>query len=129
MAILGLLEADIRVNGEPLPEYDNNDPDEIPQDGEIIKYVKVPTGASFSIRVSIPREYNMTSEGVRFKLWIDGKETWGALIRRQSHERSQTKSYRDIRGVGTRVNDSEESSNHMSSLRSTSVRKMVQGYV
>lgn len=73
MAVLDNLEADIRVDGQPLREYDNDDPEEDSQPQTIVKYVKAPTDAAFAIHVRIPRDYQMSSEGVVFKFDADGK--------------------------------------------------------
>ncbi|KAL8722938.1 MAG: hypothetical protein Q9181_007387, partial [Wetmoreana brouardii] len=106
MAVLDFFEADIRVNRKPLPEYENNDSNEIPEERKIIKYVEAPTGAAFSIYVSIARGYQMISEGIRFSVWIDGKAMAGKIVRKKAFESCQSRwSYVD-RGVDIRVDDS-----------------------
>ncbi|KAL8930201.1 MAG: hypothetical protein Q9208_000818 [Pyrenodesmia sp. 3 TL-2023] len=73
MAVLDKLKAEIHVNGQPLPEYNNDDPEEDCGPQTVVRYVEAPTDAAFAIPVRISPDYQMTSEGIIFKFEADGK--------------------------------------------------------
>ncbi|KAL8902194.1 MAG: hypothetical protein Q9207_004831, partial [Kuettlingeria erythrocarpa] len=100
MAVLDELEAGILVDGQPLQEYDNDDPEEDSQPQTIVKYVKAPTGAAFAIYVRIPREYQITSEGLLYRFDADGK----TMVKKYSSQEELRRGNADKRviALGTR---------------------------
>lgn len=92
MAVLDKLEADVRVDGQPLLEYENNDPEEDSRPQTVVKYVEAPTDAAFAIHVRISKDYQMTSEGVIFMFEADGKGlTKKTVAQEELHGRASDK--------------------------------------
>lgn len=82
MAILGVFEAEIIVDGEALQEFsDHDDPRENPLPRTVRKYVKVPTKAEFSVRVSLLDWRRAPPEDLMIGLQIDGGMSLQSLMR------------------------------------------------
>ncbi|KAL8770307.1 MAG: hypothetical protein Q9209_003943 [Squamulea sp. 1 TL-2023] len=87
MAILDSLTAEILVNGKILPEYDDDDQQHVPSLRTVTKYVEVPTGEEFCVRVSTSAGYHRDVEGLGVNLFIDGKiRATGLLMVKEQHD-------------------------------------------
>jgi len=83
------IEATVRVNGEPLFEYDD-DEEYQPQDDDVPRhkrakvtshYIESATGAEFTIKISVGQPYKMKCPSLGFKVFIDGVCTNRGLVR------------------------------------------------
>ena len=81
MAKLGAFRAGIIVDGEALQEFSHHDDArENPLPRTVTRYVKVPTGAEFSVRVSFLDGRPTPSEDLAIRLQIDGDKTLHLLM-------------------------------------------------
>ena len=71
MAILQGIEAKIVVDGRPLPEYEDDEED-IQNAKTVVKYVEATTGSQFGLDLSASESFKFTSNGISFKIIIDG---------------------------------------------------------
>lgn len=104
MAILGLLGAEIIVDGEALPEYDDIDQQETTLPRTAVKYVEVPTGREFNIRVSA--SMGKYVEGIRFDVLIDGRIMDAVILPRKHKRKHQlANSSHNFSGIKIQGND------------------------
>ncbi|KAL8905647.1 MAG: hypothetical protein Q9171_006596 [Xanthocarpia ochracea] len=84
MAILGALQAEIQVDGQALPEFDDDDLQQRALRRFVSKLVEVPLGAEFSVRVCVLGEKYRPSEDLAMRLRIDGQvefvKLWGGEV-------------------------------------------------
>lgn len=72
MAKLNDLAVSIIVDGNALPEYD--DENEKAQDStKIAKYVEATSGARFLVQIMVSKSFRLTSDATLFKIYLDGK--------------------------------------------------------
>lgn len=101
MAILDLLGVELRAGGKTLPEYDGIDQQENPPPRMTTKYVRVPAGRIFQIRVSVSEHYQFNSEGLEFQILIDGRIHEILLILKEQHPGGSA----DVAGVEIQGSD------------------------
>lgn len=71
MAILGKITAEVLVGGQALQEYEDDDMEQ--DDPKLaVKYIEATSGANFTIRVSIPRSFKITSDAISLEVHLDG---------------------------------------------------------
>lgn len=84
MAVLGIFEAQVVVNGTPAHEYDD-DENPTPHDAKsVTKYVEAVSGAFFEFKVNIDPDYHFTDEdGLAAYAYVDGHHGgWRSVKRR-----------------------------------------------
>jgi hypothetical protein len=93
MAVLDTLpglSVSIHVDGEPLPEYEDEAEEEIP-DGPVAvfqaartvcKYVEATSEKEFCIKMSLNAPYRMDCPSVKFRCFIDGIRVRTKILRR-----------------------------------------------
>lgn len=86
MAILGALQAEIRVDGKALPEFDDDDLQQRASRRFISKLVEVPLKAEFSVRVCVLGERYMPSEDLAITVRMDGQLEFGELWEREDRD-------------------------------------------
>ena len=72
MAILQKLEVAILVKGEQLEEYPDEE-DKANDPAEITRYVEAVSGASFVIRVGLLPTFRLTSDILKFSVFLGGR--------------------------------------------------------
>jgi len=98
MAIISTLpgiEATIRVNNIPLPEYLDDEDEDISQGSDyarrplnkISKYIESSEGQEFSINFSLSPPYQMDCPALEITLTVDGHKIRGKLAERADYER------------------------------------------
>ncbi|KAL8826110.1 MAG: hypothetical protein Q9170_007530 [Blastenia crenularia] len=102
MAVVNLLTAQILVDGNPLPEYNDDDPDETALPKTIIRYIEAPTDAAFSVCHSISKDFQMTGEGLDFVFKMDGKEVIRSFCSIESFTRRTEDTCKVIDGLPVR---------------------------
>jgi hypothetical protein len=83
------IEATVRVGGEALAEYDDDEEyepqgDDVPQyrRAEVVsKYIESETGAEFTINVSLGEPYEMDCPSLGFHILVDGVSTKHCVLR------------------------------------------------
>ena len=82
MAILKDIEVVIRVNGQELKEYDDEDASN-DDESSVSKYVEATSGAEFQILTSAPKLYRFSSDAVAIKIYMDGAYVDDALFSKE----------------------------------------------
>ncbi|KAK0514523.1 hypothetical protein JMJ35_003140 [Cladonia borealis] len=82
MAILKEIEVVIRVNGQELKEYDDEDASN-DNESSVSKYVEATSGAQFQIATTAPRSYQFSSDALLMKIYVDGVYVEGSLLRKK----------------------------------------------
>jgi hypothetical protein len=75
-------KVEVLVNGSVAQEYSG---DEVADPNTTTKYIEAISGAPFRVAYSINSEHSTTyvGEGVKVRVYLDGKEVFGRLIRAQ----------------------------------------------
>ncbi|KAL8753252.1 MAG: hypothetical protein Q9184_005477 [Pyrenodesmia sp. 2 TL-2023] len=97
MAVLDDLEARIRVNGQRLTEYDNDDPEENSRLQTVVKYVAAPTDTPFAFHIRLSKNYQMTNDGLSLRFIADGNPITGLVCLKEDLQAEDTEYV--IRGV------------------------------
>jgi hypothetical protein len=96
------IEVDVRINGEPLVEYDDDEEyqpqgDEVPEHRKaktVSKYIKSETDAEFTVNLSVNRRYNFECPSIDFLTSVDGIAVSCILVRKSTYlERKKSWKY------------------------------------
>ena len=79
MAILKEIEVVIRVNGQELKEYDDEDASN-DDESSVSKYVEATSGAEFQVVTSAPISYQFSSDALAIKIYLDGVYVENGLV-------------------------------------------------
>ncbi|KAL8758805.1 MAG: hypothetical protein Q9199_001216 [Rusavskia elegans] len=101
MAILDLLDVELRAGKKTLPEYDGIDQQENPPPRMTTKYVRVPASRIFQIRASVSENYQFNFEGLEFQILIDGRIYETLLTLKEQHPGGSA----DLAGVEVQGSD------------------------
>ena len=79
MAIFGKITVQVLVNGQALPEYEDDDiKDESPN--LVLKHIEATSGAPFGIKLSVAEPYNIDCDSLAFYIWLDGSFAESRLL-------------------------------------------------
>lgn len=96
MAVISALrgiQVTIRVNGNPLPEYEDDEdgeegsrgPDRITPKHKVSKYIESTEGQEFGIGFSVSHPYEMDCPALEFTLTVDGQKFAGRIIEKSEY--------------------------------------------
>lgn len=98
IAGLPVIETTIQVNGVPLPEYADDEPDAVLQElnanaqrprNKISKHLESAKGQDLSINFSITQPFQMDCPALVFTIEVDGHKVRGKLAERDDYERKK----------------------------------------
>ena len=92
MAILKGIDVTVRVNEQPLHEY-NDDEDDNGEDNAITRYVEATSGAQFSIDYEASASFKLVTDVVAVEFRLDG-----GLVDTAIHRKEKLSNYRSLDG-------------------------------
>ena len=96
MAILKGIEISVVVDGKALTEYDDEDAANENSDhpSGVSKYIEAVPDAEFSIDITMSQSYDLTADGLSFRLSLDGVSVRNRICRKAMLKRLR-KDWRD----------------------------------
>ena len=117
MAIIGLFECQVIVNGEPLPEYDDDDDERdhsterVEEDARSklsVKYVEAVVAANFGIKFHVKPGFSFEeADYLGVRLILDGQFQGGPVVTRLKYLRTKSLGFSETR-FGTRFGNDKE---------------------
>ena len=88
MKIPGGLEAIIQVDGVALPEFDDDDDDQVADPTIVKKYVEAQSGKNFGVLIKATRDVKINGgDYLNFAIYLDGRGVQGCVILAEDLER------------------------------------------
>ena len=100
MAILKGIDVSVVIHGKPLTEYDDEDAADRNSEhpSEVSKYIEVVSDAEFRINIIMSQSYDLTADGLSFRLSLDGVSVRNRLCRKAKLKRLRKDWHDNIAG-------------------------------